>query len=472
MSLPPVLSRLPITPELRAFLRAELAQVIRFETPDGMQWTPGLIALQVKENALAGKISEDTIARFVNKEEDHRIRRPAIVAIAAFLIEFEFIVEDDIRHYAKPTYARAASALAQLFSAEQGGGELTALAGVYRSYRIDGDARLVFSELTLASPDRGRSLSVVERRAAWRLIDTPVFLEETDDLDPRRFSDIPAILAADEDVLEASAFANGVAVRSETALLILTGGGEAALHDATVIFEEHWADGAPFGMRGVRGPERRLFFNGERRAYNAPEELAPLSLGGRERLAYYAHGRKATVMPEIDKDEYCVYQENIGDSLDFVDSMAKETTRRERILKEAEARDIAFEEALLKCPDETARLALSISAMRNDPGIAAVDAGADLNVLHPQKNLPMIHAAASFGMRRLVRKMMASEACDLTVRDRFMRLASTCADNNAGDFELRDELIDAQIAQFRARGIDPRRPNVPGYGAMKLRPEP
>ena len=47
-----------------------------------------------------------------------------------------------------------------------------------------------------------------------------------------------------------------------------------------------------------------------------------------------------------------------------------------------------------------------------------------------------------------------------------------CADNCAEDFEMRDMLLKAEIAQFREQGIDPRRPTAANYGSYILSHEP
>ena len=144
-----------------------------------------------------------------------------------------------------------------------------------------------------------------------------------------------------------------------------------------------------------------------------------------------------------------------------VDDAEKEIVQNQSVETE-------IEHILTTCKDATQRYFTAIDLLRTDYAVKAVQEGADVNARHPTCDIPAIHCAASLGMRDAVHAILATGKCDLTVRDRHNRLASTCADNFADDFELRDELIAAQNEQFRDRGIDPRRPNVPGYGSYTL----
>lgn len=104
------------------------------------------------------------------------------------------------------------------------------------------------------------------------------------------------------------------------------------------------------------------------------------------------------------------------------------------------------------------------------PAKLAIAEDADVNACHPALDLPIIHIAAGYGFRDIVRTILATERCDLTVRDKFGRLPSDCAAQCAHDYELAEELAQAQAQQFRSSGKDPRRPTAPDYGSFVHEP--
>jgi hypothetical protein len=83
-----------------------------------------------------------------------------------------------------------------------------------------------------------------------------------------------------------------------------------------------------------------------------------------------------------------------------------------------------------------------------------------------QGQLPLIHEAIGLGYTTIVESMVASGRCDLTVRDSMGRLASDIA-SHAGDHDLAERLAAEQAKQFRAKNMDPRRPDHPEYGNWK-----
>lgn len=95
--------------------------------------------------------------------------------------------------------------------------------------------------------------------------------------------------------------------------------------------------------------------------------------------------------------------------------------------------------------------------------------GADVNLLRPNQ-LPLIHEATGLGHKRIVDAMLATGRCDLTVRDFRGRLPSDIAGAIAGDYELAERLAGKQAVQFRAKEIDPRRPQNPDYGNWVWQP--
>ena len=61
-----ILQNLKSTPELHAFVHAELQQVVTFEDPSGLRWNPHKIAAEIaKTHELPTVVSDDTIARFL-----------------------------------------------------------------------------------------------------------------------------------------------------------------------------------------------------------------------------------------------------------------------------------------------------------------------------------------------------------------------------------------------------------------------
>lgn len=477
------LESIEITPELREFLRAELAQVITFDAPDGDKWTPYSISLQIEnDDENPGGASDDALRRFLNEASSQRTQRRTLIGVAAFLISFEFVSTQDIRYHSQRGYSRAASALAQAFGTRNEDADIElsrSLLGEYRSYKMIGEAKLSFVNLVIASPDQGQSITVSVSRTLYRIQELEWFKDETNDLDPAAFHEIADLLQEPEGVVDSHSTARGVAIFTDWLLCIVAGDAESSFHSLFKLDEVHTSAGRVRGLRAVR---QSGWISMEDGVYMPPEaHVSPTrTLDPSEVLEFYPQGIVVEALAKFDEDFDDVPEgKERGRPLTLLEvakfeKMLKDAERIER--REKNARDIARatrrqNDAFSRCTNQTQRLAVAISFGAVEEGLAAIRKGADVNAIHPSaKGLPMLHMAASWGMRELVRAMIAKKNCDLTVRDRCGRLASTCADNNAQDFALRDELIKAQNAQFRDQGIDPRNPKLPNYGKYLLEP--
>jgi hypothetical protein len=116
--------------------------------------------------------------------------------------------------------------------------------------------------------------------------------------------------------------------------------------------------------------------------------------------------------------------------------------------------------------DVSIKLALAVNRGDTEQAERFIAQGGDVN-FRRQGRLPLIHEAAGLGHRAIVYALLASGKCDLTVRDSLWRLASDVAGLVAKDYELADRLAEEQAQQFRAKNIDPRRPDHPDYGNWK-----
>jgi ankyrin repeat protein len=114
-------------------------------------------------------------------------------------------------------------------------------------------------------------------------------------------------------------------------------------------------------------------------------------------------------------------------------------------------------------------LKLSVAVIRGDAqqAVRFIAQGADFNMQQQQGGLPLLHEAIGRGHMAIVEAMLASGRCDLTVRDSMGRLPSDIAGLVARDYELAERLAGEQAKQFRARKMDPRRPDHPDYGNWK-----
>lgn len=469
------LEKLRITPDLREFLRDELAEVLSYEGPAGETWNPLSIEAQINSSdSIPGAASDDAIRRFVEGNGE-RTKRRALIAIAGFMMEFEYVTKEDLEQFSRPGYSRAASALAQLYASlpiEEAEALVKSLAGEYRDYRFAGRNWLLATTMVLASPNTGRALTVTERREIFRLQEPDWFIEETEDLDPTCFGLIPQLLQEPEGEVFGRTEGRGVGVITPSLGYLAIGGDQRLAHAVVTFTELHRIGDDVCGIRAQRSRDWMAVNDGApvRRRETAISALLGKASGN---LELYPQGIAVQSMPEFaSKPTGTLDGGERRGRLGFLSAAQGTVKTKDDLIIEAAALDDDIEAVMLECADATERLMAAMELFRPDHALSALDEGAEVNALHDGYDLPMIHAAAALGMRQVVRAMIATGRCDLTVRDRFGRLASSCAGMCAGDLILRDELIAAQTAQFRARGIDPRRPTVPGYGSYILGPEP
>jgi len=449
-----------ITPQLRAFLRSELAQVVHFYGVDGETWNPHKIAAEIRVNPdIPGSASDDTLVRFLSGLMPHQTRKSALEAIAGFLLSFEYISEHDLKTFEHPSYDRAASALADIFKVRSEATQNNKLLGTHRSFRTIGRKRLVETALTLGSLDNGASVSASLSITIYFLDEPEYVLAETEYLHPAQYQWMRDYLLESE--TEAHMTAPGVAVLTDMTAFAVVGGDKEAIQGILNIGERHWRDDDFAGMRVSLSPRVLDAQNGALVSRDLPQTELILLRQGLSRHALYPQGFDADFLPEFDPDFGPASNGELkGRGLSFQGTADGKMSDKDKFYLQAETEELETEAALARCADETERLALAIDLMRVDHALAAVEAGADINAIHEARKIPMVHAAASLGMRKLVNAMLDRDV-NLTVRDRFSRLPSACADYCAGDFELRDQLAAAQASQFREKGIDPRRPTPP-----------
>lgn len=449
-----------ITPQLRTFLRAELAQAVHFEALDGELWNPHKIAAAIRDNPdIPGSASDDTIVRFLSDLSPHQTRRAALEAIAGFLLAFDFISERDLRHYGHPSYDRAASAVADLFQSNIDEALNESLLGAHRFFQTMGHERLVEWLLTIGSPDDGQSVSVDLTVAVFQLDDPDYFKEEYEILDPLSYPLVRDYVQEIEP--EVNGTSTGFGVITSSAAFAVIGGDEESLQGVIMIDEMHRHDADHVGMCARYSSGFIRVENGAPILRDAPMTELEIARRYAERLTFYPQGKPTERLPKIDAD--VIDSSNRiqkGRGLTFQGAVDGRMSEKDQTYLEAEQYEMEVEAALAKCPNETARLALSIDLWRVDHAVAAIEAGADVNAIHEKRSIPMVHAAASLGMRKVVDAMLEQDV-DLTVRDRFNRLPSACMGETERTIKLRDDLAAAQAAQFKEKGLDPQRPQSP-----------
>lgn len=462
------------TPSLREFLRAELSCVTSFDGPHSDIWNASSISRSIRESADLGySIGEDAITRFLDPDNPIKTQKRNLMAIAAFLLVNEFVTTDDLEHYSKRDYSRPASVLAQLFSAGRARTDRTLakeLVGEYRFYQSYGRERLVETVIVIASPDDGRSLTVKETRAVYVLDDLEALVADTDNLSFNNYWVVRETLDDNLASKQEGFKAHGAGIATDQHLAFLLGGEEQISYGILTVDDVSVdARNRINGLKGSRLPHWIRSVDGEIDTTRPRSHMNRVLADLFSRFIFYPQRIDATGAPKFASAGDIAKDWKPRDSgLNLMGSPGMDMDELEQWKLEADRVEIEIELALDRCANETERLAVAIELMRVDYAIKAVQNGADVKAEHPTYGLPMIHTAAAHGMRELVRAILEIGKYDLTVRDRFGRLASTCADNCAEDGTLRDELIVAQTAQFREKGIDPRRPNVPGYGSYTL----
>lgn len=451
---------LKVTAQLRAFLRAELAQVVHFISIDGELWNPHKIAREINDNPdIIGSISDDTIVRFLDEPMRHNSRRAALEAIASFLLAFEFISERDLQNYGDASYDRAASALAQLYKHRIDPNFNNTLLGFHRHYQTMGADRLVEWSLTLGSPDAGLSLSAVLGVRVFVIEDLDHLLEATDQLGPGYYS-----IARDQlSELEADVECNapGVAALTPTEGFIIIGGDEAALQSVLTVEALYFSAGKFSGAQLALSSQYAIFSDDIKNPSNAPNEELFRLRSRTARLIFYPQGKHVQRLAMFDENNAdSLNGKQKGRSLSFQGVDDGNMSDKDQFRLEGEQYEFSVEEALAACPDETARLAAAIDMWRADHAVAAIKAGADVNAMHEERDIPMVHAAASLGMSTVIEAMRERDV-DLTVRDRFNRLPSACTGDTENTIPLRDMLAAAQARQLQAKGMQPGAPKPP-----------
>lgn len=463
-----------VTPELVEFVRAELELAMSFTDTNGKKWNNASISRAIsKSYDIAGGVDDETIRRFRNPNSRQKPSRTTVLALVGFLIATEFVSQSDFEHYSKPAYSRAAASIGALFAEggkEDNGPIATELHGEYRNYRRYGEDRLIETVIVVASPDGGKSLTVSEIRSVHYSKDLDWVMSESDDLSFEHYHHIPELLEESDSIREIQLKGRGVAIATVQSLLFLIGGENLLAHSVSNFIEVAFNDNDRVtGLKGQRCADWIRSLDGK---------LDPIAYTDRVRIHWnkafshfvlYPQGKPGLDAPVFaTSDEGMRGWKSRGEGLGFMAGPKQDVDDAEKQIVQNQAIETEIEHILATCKDATQRYFAAIDLLRADHAVKAVKEGADVNARHPTRDIPAIHCAASLGMRDTVYAILESGKCDLTVRDKHNRLASSCADNFAEDFELRDDLIAAQSEQFRERGIDPRRPNVPGYGSYTL----
>jgi len=454
---------LRVTPGLRHFVRAELAWLLRTSNPDGIQWSAKLIEREIRdEPAIPGTVSDDTIRRFIADQTAQQTKPAAVLTLAGFLVHFEYVSAEHLRRHSCPGNERAAAYLADMFP-QAGDREpiLAGLIGVFRSYRWAGAGRLRETILTLAGTEPHAAWTAQLDQRLYVLGDARYLDDGTDNLHPARYHLIPALLAEDPNPEPAaSVSADGIGVRALPICCLLFGGPEFGTQGLVVVEEIHLAGEQLAGFRAQTKPSWQLYRDGGRIPPAVEDAEANLVPGMQD---FYPQLLPATFVPIVEAiREAGQDSESQSGRFDFSNIRRESMDRRSWQIVEAERLDVEAETALAACASEDERLAVAISLWRTEAAIAAIEAGANVNLVHPRSGLPVAHMAAGFGMRSVLEAMLATGRCDLTVRDQYNRLAHSCAAVGARDVALSDWLMEQQAKQFADRGINPHKMPLPG----------
>lgn len=451
-----------VTPQLRSFLRAEFAQILHYEALDGEIWTPHKIENAVRSDKdISGSLDAGTIERFLDERSETLTRRRSLETIAKFLLAFGFIYERDLKHYGHPVYERAASALTELYRQSAQPLRTDAATGVYRCYVRQGRNHIAELIITLASPDAGQSLVADLAITLFRSDEPEYMVEESDNFSPSKFPLLRDLL--DECAPEIEATGTGPAILHKAASFATFGGDHTAIHTLVNAQRLHWQGNVLIGMQVRLTPDHDEIRDG------LPEEpdlgtIAVLDNAALfQPLTFYPQGIEVQQVAEFDplrQHPSNVGQKGSGLAFQGAARSAPQMSDKDQDTLRIEQYELDVENRLAECANETERLEVAMNLWRADHAKTAVENGADGNAMHHRRDIPLVHYAALFGMRGVLTAMIEN-GVDLTVRDKFGRLPSACAEMGSRNAELRDMLAAAQGEQFREKGIDPKPPHEP-----------
>ncbi|MDJ0683493.1 MAG: hypothetical protein QNJ84_02215 [Alphaproteobacteria bacterium] len=460
------LEALAITPSLRLFLRAEFRLALRLTDDEGRLWSPEKAYREIVEDPdIPGKTSIATLERFATDTTDAPRGKDTLIAVAGFLIAGEFVVLDDIVNHQRGGADRLAVVLARRFpkaEPEGAGPASPPLDGVYRHTFLREPGVLEVSTLTIASVAGGDAMTGVVQLRLFEVSDTDDLMAVTEGLDPQIIGGTAEFVGEHcDDRLLSTSGSGAVIAAPGLAFAVLTGTQD-PINELLAIEEVRAdADGVT-GLRISAPPNTRSFVE-DVRSGDRPIGARPYA----ERdMDFYPQDRPVERLPAFGAAPAADVDSGEGrTTLGFMDDkLPKTLTLTARILAVATERGVESDAALLDCADATERLITAIDLYRPGDAVDAVRDGALLNILHPSFDLPLIHTAAALGMTDLVVAMLERGDVELAVRDKYGRLASGCAEICADDLDLSDRLLDAEIAQFRAKGRDPRRPRPTEQG--------
>ncbi|SDE99806.1 hypothetical protein SAMN05421720_12115 [Rhodospira trueperi] len=471
---PPVLPiPVPDTPLMEAFLAAELLAWLVYRKRHGKRFSAFKMAEEIVLRVdRPNIIGPDTIRRMLRFDVVQHPRPETLSAVAAYLVDQEWIREADLKDVANADFSHwAARHTAEMkvsnrdFAAD--------VQGEYRTFRIAG--RTVFETrltLGLENPEKHANprLFAAHRIIAHHIENPALLISQTAGFHRTHHDRIDDLLVQSRSerteptkIHYGSMFAN-----HHIAFVTAMGWGRHAsmvFAVQRVLFDQE-IPGALIGQRTETWTPGYVADFPSMDALEKPKQPKPddreptlesvfhvsaetLVLIRRAALALtrpYGKGDKPSEQGEAT-------DEDRPKALGFT---ALGTADEDRMLEIAEQneQEVRAIEAYFASDDHTPteKLRIAIDCFEQDEGVKAIEAGADVNARHPRTGEPLVFSAAAWTMETVLRAMLASRRLDLTVRDRNGALPS----RRITDPDLFEVFVDAEFAQHEDKGLDPR----------------
>lgn len=456
------LKDLKITPELRDFVRDRLAWARICAETSGAPLSPGRIkqAIEQEDRIPGNKIGEATIDRFLkyvadsenphlSREQKQKARDTTIISLIGFLLEFDYASLSEIQAQGRRSPALAGLSLAQFYPETDP--HYTNLKGHYEYYMMVGSAQLMQLTLIIGSPDQ-QILTTVIRRTLYSVADFLDFVAPRELIANHDFKALSDLIHDEEIHPQNSSVANGIFTLTKDLGFIAFGDRDALFYGLWILSERHQTSETTTGLLFESSQSWTSAITGHRADTSS---LPPVALFG-QWLPFYPQNIAGTVKPKfasVSPNQHDISSK--GGVLNFARNDMANMCREDQMTIAMEEQDIAFQAAWLDCKTPTEKLALALDWAHNQAALEALDLGADVDSLHPDRKLPLMHMIAGLGMEDVIEFILQQGTADLTIKDQFGRLPSSCADRLAHRPDLRDRLAEAQIRQFQAKGLDP-----------------
>jgi len=456
---------------MESFLAAELLAWLVYRKRHGKRFSAFKMAEEIVLRVDRPKdIDPDTVRRMLRFDVVQHPRPETLSAVAAYLVDQGWVREADLKDVVNADFSHwAARHTAEMKASNRG--FASEVQGEYRTFRIAG--RTVFeTRLTLGLEDPNKHenprLLAAHRIIAHHIENPALLISQTAGFHRTHHDRIDDLLvqsrpecAEPTKIFYGSMFAN-----SHIAFVTAMGWGN---HGSSMVFAvqrvlyDQEFPGALIGQRTETWDQGDLadFPSMDALETPKPDDAAPtleevfdvsaetLVLIRRAALVltrpYSKRGKPSEQGEATDEDR--------PKALGFTSLGCADEDRMLEIAEENE-QEVRAVEAYFGSGDHTPteKLRMAIDCFEQDEGVKAIEAGADVNALHPRTGEPLVFSAAAWTMETVLRAMLARGRLDLTVRDRNGALPS----RRITDPDLFEDIADAEFAQHEEKGLDPR----------------